>query len=99
MVSTLEERRQWAEQVAVSVDPDRLVARLHDAGWEIEDGRDGVYRRLRWPGTAGTLVVPLDRSAPEHVPLMAAVLVELDWAAERGRAAARILDRLRDGHS
>lgn len=98
-MSALEERRQWAEQVAAEVDPDRLVARLHDAGWETAGGRDGVYARLTWPGTGGTLVVPLNRAMGDYVDLMAAVLIELEWAAERGRAAARILDRLTDRHS
>lgn len=97
-MTALEERRQWAEQVAAAVDPDRLVARLHDAGWETADARDGMYARLHWPGTAGTLVVPLDPSAPEHVPLMAAALVELDWTAERGVAAQQVLEQLAHGH-
>lgn len=97
-MSALEERRQWADQVAAEVDPDRLVARLREAGWEVAGGRSGVYARLYWPGDAETLVVPLDRAMGDYVDLMAAVLVELDWTAERGVAAQQVLEQLAHGH-
>jgi hypothetical protein len=91
---TTQNSREWAEQLAATVDPGRLVGRLVDAGWVEEGRRTDVYVRLRWPGSAGSLVVPLDRAAPEHVPLMAAALMELEWAVERGRAAWTVLDGL-----
>lgn len=97
-MSTLEERRAWAERLAAAVDPARLVAQIREAGWEVAGGRSGVNARLYWPGDAETLVVPLDRAMGDYVDLMAAVLVELDWTAERGRAAQTILDHLADGH-
>jgi len=89
------------------VDPTRLTLLLEDAGWRLVGGRPGIYNRFAAPGQAsgrhGSLVVPLDPSAPEFEELMLAALSELAAPAYRDiwqrviapRLATEAADRLR----
>lgn len=83
-----------ARATPADVDPARLIAALETAGFGRVGGRAGVYSRHRVPGSepARTLVVPLDRSAPEYGEMLTNVLAELGSAAQVGRQAAAVLD-------
>lgn len=66
------------------VDPDRLLLLLEDLGWTIAGGRSGIYKRLTPPtddqdswGRRWSLLVPLDRSAPDFSDSMRAAILEL----------------------
>lgn len=80
-----------------AVDPNHLVALLETAGWTRVGGRAGAYTRLAWPAQShrnASLMVPLDRTAPEYPDLLAAALVELDDADYLGKRARIVLDAL-----
>lgn len=63
---------------ARTVNAQRLTLLLEEAGWRLVGGRRGIYNRLAPPGSehnlSGSLVVPLDSSAPEYYELMHAAL-------------------------
>lgn len=63
---------------ARTVNAQRLTVLLKEAGWRLVGGRRGIYNRLAPPGSepdlSGSLVVPLDSSAPEYYELMHAAL-------------------------
>lgn len=77
------------------VDPHRLVAAMEAAGFTIV-GRGRAYVRLGHPGFDMSLLVPLDRSAPEFGELTTAALDTLRKLAEVGGAARRALGESAD---
>jgi hypothetical protein len=80
-----------------NVDPAALVAHLTAAGFPIEGRRAGEYVRFGWPDQMplyGSLLVPLDQTAPEFANVRRAVLDELEYAVERGNAARQVLEGL-----
>jgi hypothetical protein len=81
------------------VDPERLTALLTSAGWRLVGGRRGVYNRFAPPDSEsrirGSLLVPLDRRAPEFEDLMASVLLELSSSLYSDAWERLIFPRLR----
>lgn len=69
------------------VDPARLTVLLEDAGWELAGGRQGQYNRLTPPsgayksGNQHSLIVPLDKTAPDYTELMVSALRDVTAAA------------------
>lgn len=65
------------------IDPNRLTVLLEGLGWRLVGGRRGLYNRLAPPsltdetGLRGSLVIPLDREAPEFAELLSAAVLEV----------------------
>ncbi|WP_394615251.1 hypothetical protein JNUCC0626_36425 [Lentzea sp. JNUCC 0626] len=83
------------------VDPDRLLLLLEDLGWTIAGGRNGIYKRLTPPtdghdswGQRWSLLVPLDRSAPDFSDSMRATILELSSSSFRDLWAVDLAPRL-----
>jgi hypothetical protein len=73
-------------------DPARIIDSLSSAGWEIAGHKQGVYVRLAWPDTPNrSLLVPLDKTAPEFEELLRAALCQLEAAMFTGQAATQAL--------
>lgn len=73
-------------------DADRLVAALKSAGW-VEEGRPaGSRARFRFGSLSPSLVVPLDREAPEYSAVFDSALRTLERFAELGDAARCALE-------
>lgn len=70
----------------------RLVACLTAAGFTTAGEHSRGYYRLVWPEGDGTLVVPVDDTAPEYEELLSAAKTVLRRAVRRGRAARHALD-------
>ncbi|WFE37437.1 hypothetical protein [Micromonospora sp. WMMD998] len=60
---------------------------LEELGWRLVGGRQGLYNRLAPPnladetGLRGSLVIPLDREAPEFAELLSAAVLEVSSSA------------------
>jgi hypothetical protein len=90
---------------ARDIDPEKLTASLIEAGFTLQGVRANVAFRLRWPqgsGVPGSLIVPLDRSAPDYDELMDCALAMLRnfvrsgqdvFAALFRRGIVEVLDR------
>jgi hypothetical protein len=77
------------------VDPERLRLVLQESGWTIAGQRTGVYVRLHPPEEGGhTVLVPLDRAAPEYVDSMRAALADIRRLATRDIWASNVSARL-----
>lgn len=71
-----------------------LVDALTAAGFTTA-GHGRGYTRMGWPGSGplrGSLVVPLDDTAPEYTEVLDAVRADLLAAARRGEAARYALN-------
>lgn len=81
-----------------TVNAERLTLLLEEAGWRLVGGRRGIYNRFAPPGSgsdfSGSLVVPLDPSAPEYVELMDAALSLLSSSQYRDMWHRNISPRL-----
>lgn len=73
-------------------DPQRLIDELVKSGWTVV-GNGRCSTRLIWPGRLrqGSLVVPLDLSAPEFQEMWRAVVAQLEEAVDVGVKAAYVL--------
>src|SRR6185437_7295056 len=84
-----------------NVDPAKLTELLEDVGWKISGGREGSYSRLAPPIEAvfvpQSLLIPLDRTAPEFKEIMKAALLQL--SQDRDLWARTIYPRLAVGVS
>jgi hypothetical protein len=80
------------------VDPSRLTILLEEVGWHLIGGRREAYNRLAPPsdpsGRQTSLVVPLDRTAPEFEEMMAEVLRKVARPEYQEDWQRRILPRL-----
>ncbi|WP_329789155.1 hypothetical protein V1227_33070 [Lentzea sp. DG1S-22] len=83
------------------VDPDRLLLLLEDLGWKIAGGRNGIYKRLTPPtngdqdwGRRWSLLVPLDKAAPDFGDSMRAAILELSSSMFRDLWAVDLAPRL-----
>ncbi|QFU94071.1 hypothetical protein [Amycolatopsis sp. YIM 10] len=83
------------------IDPQRLTVLLKSVGWQLRTGREGIYNRLIPPSSLEhpdsrprSLLVPLNKNAPDYNLLMNAALTELDEADRRDRWS-EVLPRLR----
>ena len=75
-----------------TADPARIIDALRTEGWEIAGHKYGVYVRLAWPDDKDrSLLVPLDKTAPEFEELLRAALGQLETATLTGQAATRAL--------
>ncbi|GAA0903624.1 hypothetical protein GCM10009558_002600 [Virgisporangium aurantiacum] len=81
----------------LDVAPLRLTVLLEQAGWQLIGGRRAIYNRLSPPsdtsGGTRTLVVPLDRGAPEYEELMRKALAKIageNFDTWRGRLLPRL---------
>lgn len=73
-------------------DPDRIVSALSRCGWVIAAPKPGVYARLAWPDlSTRSLLVPLDRTAPEFDELLRSAICQLEAAMFTGQFAAQAL--------
>ncbi|WP_372663748.1 hypothetical protein [Amycolatopsis kentuckyensis] len=63
------------------IDPSRLVVLLENSGWRVVGGRRDVYNRIAPPPGINSgirsVLIPLDRGAPEFIDLMQAALIEI----------------------
>ncbi|MBM0255513.1 hypothetical protein [Micromonospora sp. 4G55] len=65
------------------IDPDRFTLLLEEAGWKLVGARRGQYKRFAPPGLndpsgfRGSLIIPLDRGAPEFPQMMSAAVREV----------------------
>lgn len=81
-----------------AVSPSRLIKVLTQADWEQVGGRAGIYHRYAARGSVDTqrgptIVVPLDRTAPDYPALIASAVADLERA--RGdKQGSEILARL-----
>ena len=77
------------------VNPERLRLVLQDAGWTIAGQRTGVYVRMLPPEEAEhSVLVPLDRDAPEYSETMTAALADIRRLAIREAWAPNVAARL-----
>jgi len=83
------------------VDPALLERALRGQGWRVAGFRKGLYARLWWPGEHSprgrSLIVPLDRTAPDFDTTMAGTLMELADAADLGGRADSVLNAVAAG--
>ncbi|MET8356052.1 hypothetical protein [Micromonospora sp. NPDC005171] len=79
------------------VDPAKLTVLLEETGWHLVGGRRNAYNRLAPPadpdGRDFSLVIPLDREAPEFAEMMAAAVRKIS-ARDGQEWSARLLPRL-----
>jgi hypothetical protein len=84
------------------VDPDRLTLVLERAGWQLVGGRRGMYNRLAPPddidasgySRRSSLIVPLDKRAPDYNDMMRAALISAQSIGPRGVWISEVLPRL-----
>ncbi len=78
-----------------SVDPDRLGLLLQESGWQVVGQRAGAYVRLAPPHEDRTSVlVPLDRGAPEFRASMQSALAHIQDLVARDVGTSNISARL-----
>jgi hypothetical protein len=70
--------------VTPRLDPQRLALLLQEAGWRVAGHREGAYVRLAPPNEQGaSVIVPLDRSAPEFDQTMSEALSDVQRFVSR----------------
>jgi hypothetical protein len=87
---------------AREMDPNRLGLILRESGWRVVGQRDGAYVRLAPPGVEGrSVLVPLDREAPEFSELIRAAVDDVEnfmpsatWVSD---VSARLIAQPVDG--
>jgi hypothetical protein len=73
-------------------DPAQIIDSLTASGWQVAGYRTGAYVRLAWPDTPNrSLLIPVDRFAPEFENTLRAALRQLEAAMLIGQAAAKAL--------
>jgi len=81
--------------LAERVDPDRVSLLLHEAGWRVVGQRQGSYVRMSPPGEfRASVLVPLDRTAPEFAMSMQDALSDIERITARDIEASNISARL-----
>ena len=66
------------------LDPERLALLLLEAGWRVAGQREGAYVRLAPPNEQrASVIVPLDRSAPEFDQAMSEALSDVERLVSR----------------
>jgi hypothetical protein len=87
------------------IDPERLTLLLEEAGWRLVGARRGIYNRFAPPDSedegwrGGSLLVPLNRGAPEFNELMDAALRQVAAESPRDAWQRVIVPRLRSDHA
>lgn len=77
---------------SVRPDPQRLSLLLREAGWQIVGQRKGAYVRLAPPGEFNvSVLVPLDRSAPEYNEVMADALADIERLMARDVGTSNVI--------
>jgi hypothetical protein len=77
------------------VNPERLRLVLQESGWKIAGQRTGAYVRLRPPQEGEhSVLVPMDRAAPEYLASMRAALADIRRLAIGETWAANVSARL-----
>lgn len=72
------------EHPAPRIDPERLSLLLQEAGWHVSGQRRGSYIRLAPPGEwRVSVLVPLDRTAPEFDEAMSEALSDVERLVSR----------------
>lgn len=85
----------FAELGPDRVDPERLRLLLQDSGWTVTGQRTGVYVRLLSPQEGeSSVLVPMDRTAPEYSRSMRAALADIRRLASGDIWAANVAARL-----
>lgn len=76
-------------------DPERLVLILQESGWERVGHREGIYTRLAPPDARHqSVVIPLDRSAPEFSEMIDSAVKTIRGLVPQGSWVATISARL-----
>lgn len=95
-----------ASLLPAQIDPKKLLVLLLNEGWRTAGGRENVYVRIRPPEAEEgifpqrwSLLVPLNREAPDYSDLMNAALVELADSSIGSIRASTLLFRLRIGQA
>jgi len=79
----------------VLVDPERLRLVLQESGWRIAGQRANIYVRLLPPEEdKQSILVPLDRQAPEYIDVMRAALVQIGQFITRESLMSNVSARL-----
>ena len=77
------------------IDPERLSLVLQESGWKVAGKRSGVYVRLSPPAEDSySVLVPLDRTAPEYSSVMRSALVDISRLATRDVWGSDVAARL-----
>ena len=77
------------------IDPERLALILEDSGWNVAGRRSGMYVRLRPPGQERySVLIPLDREAPDYSGSMRAALTDIDRLVAHDTLTSNIPARL-----
>lgn len=85
------------EKGTTTADPQTVVAALEAAGFTTVAVRAGVYVRMAWPNRTvaqSSLVVPLDKTAPEYDTMLGSLVSALHGVAAAGDAAHHVLEIL-----
>ena len=89
------------------VDPQKLLDLLVGDGWTPVGGRTGAYTRVSPPANWGqdvlrdswSLLVPLDRSAPDYPMLMQAAISELAGGSLESAKSSSLIPRIQMGQT
>jgi hypothetical protein len=77
------------------IDPERLALVLQESGWKVAGQRSGMYVRLRPPEEERySVLVPLDREAPDYGESMRAALADIDRLVAQDISTSNIPARL-----
>jgi hypothetical protein len=92
----------WGEISPERVHPEQFALLLSEYGWQVIGGREGLYSR--WvgpeeePSPSDSLVLPLNREAPDYSDLVLQALAQLGRLADERRLfASHVLSALAPG--
>jgi hypothetical protein len=91
----MSESPSFPNVVPERIDPERLSRVLQESGWRVAGRRSGVYIRLSPPAEESySVVVPLDRKAPEYSSVMRSALIDISRLATRDLWGSDVAARL-----